>query len=74
MDERDSGKSHKGEIYAGCHQKRIPRPSRWEKPVHVARSKGPVIVNFEVFMGEPEMLAMWNDLLKRGRKKEFVGG
>jgi len=31
-------------------------------------------VNFEVFMGEPEMLAMWNDLLKRGRKKEFVGG
>jgi hypothetical protein len=28
-------------------------------------------VNFEVFMGEPEMLAMWNDLLQRGRKNEL---
>jgi len=28
-------------------------------------------VNFEVFMGEPEMLAMWNDLLKRGQKEEL---
>jgi hypothetical protein len=30
-------------------------------------------VKFEVFMGEPEMLAMWNDLLQRGQKKELSG-
>ena len=30
-------------------------------------------MNFAVFMGEPEMLAMWNDLLQRGRKKKLSG-
>jgi hypothetical protein len=30
-------------------------------------------VKFEVFMGEPEMLAVWNDLLQRGQKKELSG-
>jgi len=30
-------------------------------------------VNFEVFMGEPDMLALWNDLLQGGKKEQLSG-
>jgi hypothetical protein len=29
-------------------------------------------MTFEVFMGEPEMLAMWDDLVRRGQEEELT--